>query len=86
MEEMECAEWALFTDGVHRVRCNLVTDDDEWTKKDLEVIRAWVMPTNPLETKSSHWWFKSLGAETKKAFDRCANAQVFALFWELFSK
>lgn len=72
----------------HRVlRCNLVTDDEESREKDLKLIREWVMSTNPPETKSSHWWFKTLVDDTRSAFDRCAKApQVFAMFRELFSK
>ena len=82
--------WCLFPGApyFHRVLvCNIVTDAGESRKKDLQLIRNWVMDQKPPEDKSSHWWYYQLTHGALEAFDRCVKAsQIHNTFRSLFSE
>jgi hypothetical protein len=83
--------WCFFPGAPYFYRvlqCSLHDGTPEVSRaSDLSTIRSWVMSTNPKETQSSHWWYKSLEGGVKHAFDRCAGApQVYSKFRELFSE
>lgn len=61
--------------------------EKESKQKDLRVIRDWTMSEGPAENTSSHWWYHSLPAEPKAAFDRIANSiQIQRMFRSLFGE
>ncbi len=68
----------------HRV---ITTNLETERKKDVKVIRDWVMENSPPDTESSHYWFHALPDTAYKAFDRCANAtEILGMFRSLFSE
>lgn len=82
--------WCYFPGSpyFHRVlHCNIATDPGVSRKKDLVLIRKWVMDQDPPDAQSSHWWYYDLTRGALEAFDRIANAsQVNEMFRSLFSE
>jgi len=84
--------WCLFPGApyFHRVLfCNIASEDatENNNKKDLSIIRKWVMKQNPPSDKSSHWWYYELKEGAFEAFDRCAkSSHIHTMFRKLFSE
>lgn len=72
------------------VHCNIATDpdlDSDSRKNELSAIRQWTLSKMPPKASSSHWWFRELEPDTKRAFERCATApQILKAFRSLFSE
>lgn len=70
-----------------RVRqCNVITNDENCRKKDIEIVREWTMDQKPSNACSSHWWFHELPKKQKDAFARVADSPViFNAFRSIFS-
>ena len=69
------------------LRCNIASSEDKNSqKKDLKLVRDWVMQNSPPDNQSSHYWYSQLPPDVKQAFDNCANSsRIHDMFRELFS-
>lgn len=60
------------------IQCNVITNDANCSKEDMDTIRKWTIEQHPSHKTSSHWWFRDLPAREHDAFDRVAKSPVIA--------